>query len=266
VPKNQTDEKDHTQMKLADRVAIITAAGKKNAMGRGIARTLAAEGARLVLNSSTPANVEDACEEVRAAGGTAVGVAGDAGSRDVCRQMVETAMAEYGRLDILVCNAGINAFKNFEETSEERAREVVDVNFFGTFNLCQEALEPLKVNGGSIVVITSVHAESAYPGSSVYNFTKAGLNQFAATLGLELAPHKIRVNALEPGWMQTPGSTGGMTPEDIANAEKNTIPWGRMGTAEDIGKAVAFLASDDADYMTASMMRVDGGMIAATAH
>ena len=120
--------------------------------------------------------------------------------------------------------------------------------------------------GGSIVVITSVHAESAYPGSSVYNFTKAGLNQFAATLGLELAPHKIRVNALEPGWMQTPGSTGGMTPEDIANAEKNTIPWGRMGTAEDIGKAVAFLASDDADYMTASMMRVDGGMIAATAH
>lgn len=253
-------------MKLVDRVAIITAAGKKGAMGRGIARVLAQEGARLVLNSSTLQNVEEACEEIRAAGGEAVGVAGDAGNRDICRQMVETAVSTYGRLDILVCNAGINAFTHFEQTTEERARQVVDVNFFGTFNLCQEALEPLKVNGGSIVVITSVHAESAYPGSSVYNFTKAGLNQFAATLGLELAPHRIRVNALEPGWMQTPGSTGGMTQKDIDHAEKHTIPWGRMGKAEDIGKAVAFLVSDDADYVTASMMRVDGGMIAATSH
>ncbi|MBD04419.1 MAG: short-chain dehydrogenase [Gemmatimonadetes bacterium] len=253
-------------MKLADRVAIVTAAGKKNAMGRGIARCLAAEGARLVLNSSTPANLDEAVEEVRAAGGTAVGVAGDAGSREVCRQMVEAAMSEYGRVDILVCNAGINAFTNFEELTEDRARQVVDVNFFGTFNLCQEALEPLKVNGGSIIVITSVHAESAYAGSSVYNFTKAGLNQFAATLGIELAPHRIRVNALEPGWMRTPGSTVGVSDEKIAAAEKTRIPWGRMGTAEDIGKAVLFLASDDADYMTASTMRVDGGLIAAETH
>lgn len=253
-------------MRFTDRVAIITAAGKPGSMGRGIARILAAEGARLVLNSSTPANVESACEEVRAAGGTAVGVPGSAGERAVCRKMVETAMAEYGRVDMLICNAGINAFANFEDTSEERAREVVDVNFFGTFNLCQEALEPLRVRGGSIVVITSVHAESAYPGSSIYNFTKAGLNHFAATLGLELAKDKIRVNALEPGWMQTPGSTGGMSDEDIARAEKNTIPWGRMGQAEDIGKAVAFICSDDADYMTASTMRVDGGLIAAVSH
>ena len=139
-------------------------------------------------------------------------------------------------------------------------------NFFGTFNLCQEALPALKERGGSIVVITSVHAESAYAGSSIYNFTKAGLNQFAATLGLELAKHKIRVNALEPGWIQTPGSTGGMNAEEIAKAEKARIPWGRMGQAEDIGKAVAFLASDDADYMTASTIRVDGGLIAAEQH
>jgi NAD(P)-dependent dehydrogenase (short-subunit alcohol dehydrogenase family) len=251
-------------MKLADRVAIVTAAGKEGAMGRGIARVLASEGARLVLNSSTPANVESACEEVRAQGGEAAGVAGSAAERQVCRQMVATAMETYGRVDILVCNAGINAFESFEGTSEERAREVVDVNFFGTFNLCQEALAPLRIRGGSIIVITSVHAESAYPGSSIYNFTKAGLNQFAATLGLELAKDKIRVNALEPGWIRTPGSTGGMTAEEIDHAEAHTIPWGRMGRAEDIGKAVAFLASDDADYVTASMMRVDGGMIAAT--
>ena len=253
-------------MKLTDRVAIITAAGKKGAMGRGIARVLVEEGAHVVLNSSTAANVEAACEEVRAQGGRAVGVAGSAGSRDVCRELVQKAMAEFGRVDIVVCNAGINAFSDFEGTSEERAREVVDVNFFGAFNLCQEALEPLKTGGGSIVVITSVHAESAYAGSSIYNFTKAGLNQFAATLGLELAKYKIRVNALEPGWVQTPGSTGDMTAEEIAHAEKNTIPWGRMGQPEDIGRAVAFLASDDADYVTASVMRVDGGLIAAESH
>jgi NAD(P)-dependent dehydrogenase (short-subunit alcohol dehydrogenase family) len=253
-------------MKLKDRVAIVTAAGKEGAMGRGIARALVAEGAHVVLNSSTPANVDAACAEVKAQGGRAAGVAGSAADRDVCRRLVDAAMAEYGRLDLVVCNAGINAFTDFEKTSEERAREVVEVNFFGTFNLCQEALEPLKVRGGSIVVITSVHAESAYAGSSIYNFTKAGLNQFAATLGLELAKYRIRVNALEPGWVQTPGSTGGMSPEEIAHAEKHSIPWGRMGQPADIGRAVAFLASDDADYMTASMMRVDGGMIAAESH
>jgi glucose 1-dehydrogenase len=151
----------------------------------------------------------------------------------------------------------------FEKTTEETARRVVDVNFFGAFNLCQEALEPLKKQGGSIVMITSVHAESAYPGSSIYNFTKAGLNHFAATLGGELARYRIRVNALEPGWIGTPGSTEGFAPEDMARAEKNRIPWGRLGDAEEIGKVVAFLCSDDAEYMTASAVRVDGGLIAA---
>lgn len=253
-------------MKLKDRVAIITAAGKAGSMGRGIARVLAEEGARLIVNSSTPDNVESACKELRSQGATVEGVPGDAGDRAVCRQMVSRAQEAYGRLDILVCNAGINASSDFEETTEARARQVVDVNFFGTFNLCQEALPALKERGGSIVVITSVHAESAYPGSSIYNFTKAGLNQFAATLGLELAKHRIRVNALEPGWVQTPGSTGGMTAEQIEYHEKNTIPWGRMGRPEDIGRAVAFLASDDADYMTASTIRVDGGLIAAESH
>ena len=253
-------------MRLQDRVAIITAVGKDHAMGRGIARCLAEEGARLVLNSTSPDSVQGALTEIHNMGGQAVGVPGDAADRACSRQLVETAVAEYGRLDTLVCNAGINAFTMFEETSEEKARRVVDVNFFGTFNLCQEALEPLKERGGSIVVITSVHAESAYPGSSIYNFTKAGLNHFASTLGLELAKYKIRVNALEPGWVQTPGSTGGMTAEEIDDAEKNTIPWGRMGQPEDIGKAVVFLASDDADYVTASMMRVDGGLIAAESH
>jgi len=143
---------------------------------------------------------------------------------------------------------------------------VVDVNFFGTFNLCQLALPALKEGGGNIVVITSVHAESAYPNSSIYNFTKAGLNHFAATLGLELAPYKIRVNAIEPGWIQTPGSTGEMSAEEIAEVENGRIPWGRVGYAEDIGKAVAFLVSDDADYITSTALRVDGGLIAAAEH
>lgn len=235
-------------------------------MGRGIARCLSQEGARLVLNSTSPDNVQGALVEIHNMGGEAVGVPGDAADRQCCRQLVETSLSEYGRLDILVCNAGINAFTMFEETSEEKARRVVDVNFFGTFNLCQEALESLKKQGGSIVVITSVHAESAYPGNSIYNFTKAGLNHFAATLGLELAKYRIRVNALEPGWVETPGSTGGMTPEEMAHHAEHTIPWGRMGQPEDIGKAVVFLASDDADYVTASMMRVDGGLIAAESH
>lgn len=250
-------------MRLQDRVAIVTAVGKKNGMGRGIARVLAREGASLVLNSSTPANVEAAVGEVEALGGRAAGVPGDAASREVCQQLVDAAAREFGRLDVLVCNAGINAFTSFEETGEEQARRVVDVNFFGTFNLCQLALPALKERGGSIVFITSVHAESAYPYSSIYNFTKAGLNQFAATLGIELAPYRIRVNAIEPGWVGTPGSTGGMSAEKIARVENELIPWGRVGDAEDIGNAVAFLASDEADYVTSAMLRVDGGLIAA---
>lgn len=253
-------------MKLKGKVALITAVGKQTGMGRGIARVLAGEGADLVLNSSTPESVEGAVGEMRKLGRKAVGVAGDAGDREVCRALVDTAVAEFGRLDVVVCNAGVNAFTSFEETREEAARKVVDVNFFGTFNLCQLALPALKERGGNIVVITSVHAESAYPNSSIYNFTKAGLNHFAATLGLELAPYKIRVNAVEPGWIQTPGSTGEMSAEAIAEVERDRIPWGRVGHAEDIGKAVAFLASDDADYVTSAVLRVDGGLIAAAEH
>ncbi|MEW6751764.1 MAG: SDR family NAD(P)-dependent oxidoreductase [Candidatus Latescibacterota bacterium] len=250
-------------MELEGRVAIVTAVGRSGAMGRGIAHVLAREGADLVLNSSTASNVEEAAAQVRAVGRRAVGVPGDAASRAVCQEMVQAAAGQLGRLDILVCNAGINAFTPFETTSEEAARRVVDVNFFGTFNLCQAALPALKVRGGSIVVITSVHAESAYPNSSIYNFTKAGLNHFAASLGVELARHRIRVNAIEPGWVLTPGSTGDMPPEEIARVERTLIPWGRVGHAEDIGRAVAFLASDRADYVTAAVLRVDGGLIAA---
>ncbi len=253
-------------MRLQGRVAIVTAAGQQTGMGRGIARVLAGEGAHLVLNSTNPANVAGAVAEIEALGRQAVGVAGDAADRGVCQQLVDAAMARFGRIDVLVCNAGINAFTAFDQTSEEAARRVVDVNFFGTFNLCQVALPALQVRGGSIVVITSVHAESAYPNSSIYNFTKAGLNHFAATLGLELAKHKIRVNAIEPGWIQTPGSTGDLTPEQVAHVEKQLIPWGRVGQAEDIGRAVAFLASDDADYVTSAVLRVDGGLIAAAEH
>lgn len=253
-------------MRLQGRVAVVTAAGQKTGMGRGIARVLAGEGADLVLNSTNPKNVEEAVAEVRGLGRRAVGVAGDAASREVCQGLVDAAVREFGRLDVLVCNAGINTFTAFEQTSEEAAQRVIDVNFFGTFNLCQLALPALKVRGGSIVVITSVHAESAYPNSSIYNFTKAGLNHFAATLGLELARHRIRVNAIEPGWILTPGSTGDLTPEQVAEVERRLIPWGRVGQAEDIGRAVAFLASDESDYVTATTLRVDGGLIAAAEH
>lgn len=250
-------------MRLEGRVAIVTAVGKGTGMGRGIARVLAGEGADVVVNSATPQNVEEAAAEICSLGRRAVGVTGDASSRAVCQQMVDAAVGQLGRLDVLVCNAGINAFTAFESTTEEAARRVVEVNFFGTFNLCQVALPALKVRGGSIVVITSVHAESAYPNSSIYNFTKAGLNHFAASLGVELARHRIRVNAIEPGWVLTPGSTGDMPAEDIARVERTLIPWGRVGHAEDIGRAVAFLASDEADYVTSAMLRVDGGLIAA---
>jgi len=250
-------------MKLQGKVAMVTAVGKKTGMGRGIARVLAQEGANLVVNSSTPENVEDAVAEIREMGRQATGVPGDAARREVCKRMVDAAVAEFGRLDVAVCNAGINAFTAFEETSEETARRVVDVNFFGTFNLCQLAVEKMKEQGGSIVIISSVHAESAYPDSSIYNFTKAGLNQFAATLGVELAKYGIRVNALEPGWINTPGSTEGFSGEAIAVAERKRISLGRLGQAEEIGRVVAFLASEEASYVTSAVLRVDGGLIAA---
>ncbi len=250
-------------MRLKDQVYIVTAVGRPQGMGQGIARVLAGEGADLVLNSTTPANVEAACREVRALGRGAAGVPGDAGERVLCQQLVEAALDQFGRLDGLVCNAGINASTSLEETSEEAARKVVEVNFFSTFHLCQLALPHLKERGGSVVVVTSVHAESAYPNSSIYNFTKAGLNQFAATLGLEWARYGIRVNALEPGWIRTPGSTGDMDDETAARAAEKRVPSGRMGQAEEIGQGVAFLLSDQASYVTASTLRVDGGLIAA---
>ena len=250
-------------MRLENKVALITSVGQERGIGRGIARVFASEGADMVLNSSRQSSVDGACKEVQTLGRKAVGLAGDAANRDVCQGLVELAKSEYGQLDVVVCNAGANPRKPLEETSVEEAMRTIEVNFFGTFHLCQLACKAMKERGGSIVIITSVHAESAYRNSSIYNFTKAGLNHFAASLGMEWTRYKIRVNALEPGWIQTPGSTGQMTDSEIDRAEKTVIPWGRMGQAEDIGHAVAFLASDEADYVTASCMRVDGGLIAA---
>ena len=120
----------------------------------------------------------------------------------------------------------------------------------------------LKIYRYGIISVEDRTLRAKEEGKAIYNFTKAGLNHFSSTLGIELAPYGIRVNALEPGWVETPGSTGDMDEEQLREA-RDLIPWGRVGQAEDIGKAVAFLVSDDADYVTSAMLRVDGGLIAA---
>ncbi len=177
-------------MRLKNKVGLITSVGKERGIGRGIARVFAGEGADLVLNSASQTSVDEACQEIRGLGRRAVGIAGDAASRETCERLVEAAVAEYGKLDVVVCNAATNPRKSLEETTEEEARRTVEVNFFGTFHLCQLACGVMKEGGGSIIIITSVHAESAYRNSSIYSFTKAGLNHFAASLGMEWTKHR----------------------------------------------------------------------------
>jgi glucose 1-dehydrogenase len=252
--------------RLVGRVALITGAAR--GIGRGAALCLAEEGADIALNDLAPPEGGDspaaleAAQLVRGLGRRASVHYGDVADAAQVEAMVADAVAALGRVDIVVANAAFSIRELVVDSRWEHAERTLAVTQFGVFHTCRAAARQMvrQGGGGKIVIIGSIMAELAIPTSSVYNMAKAAVNQLGLTLAAELAPHRINVNVVNPGYIDTPGERRFATDEEIARAGR-AIPWGRMGTPHDIGRAVAFLSSDDADYITGSALRVDGGFM-----
>jgi glucose 1-dehydrogenase len=250
--------------RLAGRVALITGGGR--GIGRGIALCLAEEGADIAVNDLAPANSghnADAIETarlVRTLGRRASLHYGDVSDPNRVEAIVAEVVTEHGGLDIAVANAAISIRETVTETQWEHAERTFAVTQFGALHTCRAAARQMvrQGRGGKIVIIGSIMAEMASPASSAYAMAKAALNQLCRTLAAELAPYRINVNIVNPGYIDTPGERAFASEEELARWG-TAIPWGRLGTARDIGRAVTFFTSDDADYITGSALRVDGG-------
>lgn len=244
---------------LTGRVALIT--GSSRGIGQGCAVEMARAGADIAVNYNThPEDAQSVARQVRDLGRKAETFQADVSDRGAVDAMVTGAADRLGRLDIVVCNAYFSHRAPFLDLPEDGVRRTLDVCLMGSFHAAQSAARQMVAqgDGGSILFISSVHAALPVPGSMAYNAAKAGINHMSATIASELAPDRIRSNVIEPGWIDTPGERTSFTAERLAEEGKK-LPWKRMGTVEDVGRAAAFLVSDAADYVTGSVFRVDGG-------
>ena len=243
------------------KVALITGAAR--GIGRGVALCLAEEGANLIVNDLPPAEGVGAratVQEVQALGRQALAYDADISDRDQVAALFAAGVARFGRIDVVVANAAFSIREPMIEAQWPHVLRTLEVTQFGVFHTCQAAAQQMvkQGDGGKIVIIGSILAEIPFPNSAAYNMAKAAVNHLGRTLAAELATHRINVNVINPGYIDTPGERKFATEEQIAQAARS-LPWGRLGTPHDIGRAVAFLASADADYVTGSALVVDGG-------
>ena len=250
---------ENTMIDLNGKVALIT--GSSRGIGRGCAIEMARAGADMTINYRSHADdAEEVAESVRSFGRQAIVFHADVSDRVDVDQMVAATVEHFGHLDIVVCNAAYSKREPFLDMSAEGMRRTLDVSLFGAFHTAQAGARQLVAQGrgGSILFISSVHAFIPVPTALSYNAAKAGMNHMSNTMARELTRYRIRVNVIEPGWIDTPGERQFNTEEEMVEGGPK-LPWGRLGTTEDLGKAATFLSSDAADYITGAVLRVDGG-------
>jgi 3-oxoacyl-[acyl-carrier protein] reductase len=245
--------------RLKDKVAIVTGASK--GIGAGIARRLAAEGAKVVVNYASNNNDADTVVAgIEAAGGSAVAVGADVTHRAQVESLVKAAIDHFGRLDIVVNNAGIYQFAKIEETTEALYRQQFDINVLGPL-LVAGAAAPHLGKGGSIINISSNVTRVLPAESAVYTGTKGAIDAITGVLSRELGQRGIRVNAVSPGLVETEGThAAGAVGSDFQTWNEARTPLGRIGQVQDIAPIVAFLASDDAGWVTGEVILGSGGM------
>jgi glucose 1-dehydrogenase len=246
--------------RLAGRSVLITGASK--GIGRGCAIEMAREGANVAINyHSNKEDAEATAAEVRKLGGQAIILQGDVSRRERVEEMVAETVQAFGRLDVFVSNAVYSDRQLMLEADLNGFQRTIDVSMWGAFyGLRASALQMVRQGqGGAIIVISSPHAVLAIPTAMAYNMAKAAIDHMARTAAIELAPYRIRVNIVHPGWIDTPGERKFFTEEQIQKGGEK-LPWKRLGRPDEIGKAVTYLASDDADYMTGSTLTIDGGV------
>ncbi len=238
-----------------NKTAIVTGAAK--GIGYGIALALAKGGANIVMGDFDQATNEASAVEIeKLTGSKCVAVQCDVSLKGDIDLLIKSAIDNFGALDILVNNAGIFPFKPFMELTEGDWDKVLDVNLKSVF-LCSQAAAKVMKDGAKIVSISSIASFVGFEGLTHYCASKGGINGMTRALALELAPKKINVNAVAPGSISTPGSSG-VTDEQVKQFNE-MIPWKRMGLPEDIANAVVYLASPGADYVTGQIIVVDGG-------
>ena len=245
--------------KLSGKVAVVTGASK--GLGAEIARQLAAEGAAVVVNyASSKAGADKVVADITGKGGKAIAVQGDMSKQaDVTRLFAESKKA-YGRLDVLVNNAGIYKFVPLDQVTAEHFHQHFDLNVLGLILATQEAARHFGPAGGSVVNISSVVSTAALPGASVYSATKAAVDSLTRTMAAELGPKKIRVNAVNPGMVLTEGNAEAGDPNgDFAKGYVAAAKLGRIGHPDDIAPAVLYFATDDSKWVTGETLFVTGG-------
>ena len=246
-------------MKLLNKVAMVTGAGR--GIGKGCALQLALNGADIVINDRPGSkDLESTAAEIRAIGRKCHAIESDVFTRAGCESFFQRAIEEAGRIDILISNPAYSRRAPFLEYSAEEFERTIQGTLTSGFHMSQLVSRHLvaRGKGGKIVFISSVQAEMPIGLCVAYGAAKAGLNHMMRTISVELCSHRINVNAIEPGWIDTPGEHVTFSDETIA-AEGRKLPWGRLGVPDDIGRAAVFLSSDDADYITGSVLPVDGG-------
>jgi glucose 1-dehydrogenase len=246
-------------MRFKDKVAIIT--GAAVGIGLEIAEQLAAEGARIVLNNRTQEKTLQAADRITQAGGTCIPVSGDSGELDVIRKMVDTAVAAFGQIDIVIANAGITLFGDFFTYSPESFNKVLQVNLGGTFFLAQAAANQMKTQptGGTMLFMSSVTGHQAHRNLEAYGMTKAGIEMLAKSLVIELSPYQISVNAIAPGATLTERT---LEDSDYTSVWSRITPMGRPANVKDIAAAALFFVSDAARHVTGQSLVIDGGWTA----
>ncbi|MGH3448291.1 MAG: glucose 1-dehydrogenase [Nocardioidaceae bacterium] len=249
-------------MLLEGKTLIVT--GGNSGIGAAIVAAAAAEGANIVIDYiAHPDKTDELIATVEKAGGKAVGIKADVSKIDDLERMVQTAVSNFGRLDVLVNNAGMETRTSVLDTTEDQYDKVMDIDlksaFFGTQLAAKQFIK--QGDGGLVLNISSVHEDWPMPGNTPYCLAKGGMRMLARSAGVELGPHGIRVVNVGPGAVATPINQS--TLEDPEKLEKlnNAIPVGRMAQPKEIGDVVVFLASDKASYLTSTSVFVDGGIM-----
>lgn len=244
---------------LKGKVAVVTGASK--GIGASIALAYAAQGAAVVVNyASSRAGAERVVEQIVAAGGRAIAVQGSVAVQDDVKRVFAAAVEAFGRVDVLVNNAGVYQFHALEEITPAEFHRHFDINVLGTLLATQEAGRHFGAEGGAVVNISSVVADNPVPGSAVYSATKGAVDTITVALSRELAPRKIRVNAIAPGATQSEGfEAAGILGSDFEKQIIAQTPLARLGQPDDIAQVAVFLASDAAGWLTGETLKASGG-------
>ena len=242
-----------------DKVAMIT--GATRGIGKQIALTLANEGYNIVLNYRTENDeLKQLKNEIESKKVKCLTVQGDVTNFEDCKQMIESAIKEFGKIDVLVNNAGITKDMLLARMKEEDFKQVIDVNLVGTFNMTKNVISyMMKARNGRIINISSVVGIAGNAGQTNYSASKAGIIGFTKSLAKEVASRNILVNAVAPGFIET--NMTDVLKQEVKDEIAKNIPLKRMGTPQDVANVVKFLASEDSSYITGQVIAVDGGMI-----